>query len=254
MSDPPPNRDRHNEWLTTANGCAPGTPSSSATNKRPAAGRTPSTVRKSWDTTLAYTCSAAAATAKVHELGRQVCPDAGKRRTAVTHRDVVGPRARPSSRRHHRPRVALDVQLSQRCGVDHAGRRLEEQRIDDAEDGGRAADADGERGDRGGGEAGLLAQQAERNADVLPHALDDGFPAGVAHTILHGFDAADLDAGGTDRGVAAHAVRHLLVDYRLLVLAQLVGQLLFGAGFRQQGAQAADQPAKRAITALRARL
>ena len=42
--------------------------------------------------------------------GRQVGRDAGKRRPAVAHRDVVDPRARPAVRRLHVARVAFDVQ------------------------------------------------------------------------------------------------------------------------------------------------
>ena len=62
--------------------------------------------------------------------------------------------------------------------------------------------------------------------------------------ILHGFNAADLDAGGADGGVAAHAAGHLLFDRRFQVLPQFVVQVLFRAMFLEQAAKPADDAAE----------
>ena len=50
--------------------------------------------------------------------------------------------------------------------------RPQEHRVDDAEDGGRRADAECERDDRDGAEAGVSRQQSQRIVDVLQHRLD----------------------------------------------------------------------------------
>ena len=141
--------------------------------------------------------------------------NAGKRRPTVAHRDVVDPQARPAIWRLHRARVAFDVEPSQRSWVRHRGRRTQEQAIDDAEDRRRAADAERERRDRRRGEGRPLAQHAKGKAHVLPHALDDRFPADVPHPIFHRLDAADLDACGANGRVAAHARWTLSVRRRV---------------------------------------
>ena len=50
------------------------------------------------------------------------------------------------------------------------GERLEQDRIEDAEDGSGGADAEGEREDGGDGEARAVAKLADRVADRLEHA------------------------------------------------------------------------------------
>ena len=186
----------------------------------------------------------AAAAAYINERRRQIGRDAGERRPAIAHRGVVGPRARPAVRRSHVARVAFDVQPAHGSRVRYPGWRTEEQRIDHAEDRRRAADTEGERRDCGRGEGGLLAQHTERKTYVLKHALDHRLPADVANAILHGLNAADLDAGGADGGVAAHAAGHFSFDRRLQVLPQFVVQVLFRAILLEQPAEPADDAAE----------
>ena len=48
------------------------------------------------------------------------------------------------------------------------GERLEQHRVDDGEDGGVGSDAQGQRGDGGDGEAGVLEEHVQRMFDVVP--------------------------------------------------------------------------------------
>ena len=75
------------------------------------------------------------------------------------------------------------------------GKRLQHEVVDEGEDGGVGADAEGQREDGDGGEAGTFGHHAETVADVVPDAFGGGLPGGGADFVLDGFGAAHLDAG-----------------------------------------------------------
>jgi hypothetical protein len=75
------------------------------------------------------------------------------------------------------------------------GQRPQRDAVDDAEDGGGGADAERDREDRRGGEAGLLAQHARAVAQVLEQMAGESDAARVAARFLHLFGAAGLPLG-----------------------------------------------------------
>ena len=105
---------------------------------------------------------------------------------------VVGHARRPCPVRDARARIGV-VHVDELLGVRH-GQRLQQHRVDDRENRGVGADADGERQDGGGGEAAVLPQQPGREFTLLkqtihvsprqPFLLDTGFG-------VRGFGAAN---------------------------------------------------------------
>ena len=62
------------------------------------------------------------------------------------------------------------------------------------------------------GEARGLSQRAEAVARVLPQIVQPRFPARLAHVILDGGQAAQLDARGAHGGIAAQACLQVALD------------------------------------------
>ncbi len=73
------------------------------------------------------------------------------------------------------------------------GKRLQEHRVDDAEDRRRGADAQRERGHRRGREPGVLPQGAKAVAKVAADGSEEGPESRVAHALLDLLDPPDLD-------------------------------------------------------------
>ena len=69
-----------------------------------------------------------------------------------------------------------------RSGVG-VGERLEQDGVDDGEDGGVGSDAEGERGDGSEGKAGIVGEHAQRMLDVVPEG---------AHSVLRWEFACDV--------------------------------------------------------------
>ncbi|PYX49872.1 MAG: hypothetical protein DMG76_36170 [Acidobacteria bacterium] len=84
--------------------------------------------------------------------------------------------------------------------------------MDDAEDDCARADAEGERQDCDGSEAGGLAEHASSEAQILPTGRHKRFPAGRAHDFLRDFEAPSLQAYCPKRILAAHPLRHLFLS------------------------------------------
>jgi hypothetical protein len=73
------------------------------------------------------------------------------------------------------------------------GQRAKQDGVEQGEDGGVGADAEGE-GEQGDeGEAGALEEAAEAETDVLEGIVEGGFPAGGPDLVLDGAAAADFD-------------------------------------------------------------
>ena len=85
------------------------------------------------------------------------------------------------------------------------GKRLEEDAVDDSEDGGIGADAEGEREDGDGGEGRILAQAADGVAHVLHEDFEGGTDADVADILFDLFHTAEIAAGFLERAFSGHA-------------------------------------------------
>jgi hypothetical protein len=85
------------------------------------------------------------------------------------------------------------------------GKIAEQDLVDEGEDGGVGADAEGEREQGDQGEAGALGERAEAEAGVLEEAVEGGFPAGGPDLMLDGVAAAYFGAGGAAGGFRIHA-------------------------------------------------
>ena len=120
--------------------------------------------------------------------------------------------------------------------------RLQDDRIEQAEDGRRRPDPERQRQRGGGGETWRFAQAAKRIPDVLPHTFDGRFPADVTHAVLHRLRAAKLQPGGTRGCFGRHPGADVLVDDVLEEVVQLGVELLFHGTPLQQTSQSADDP------------
>ena len=119
--------------------------------------------------------------------------------------------------------------------------RLQHRRVHDAEHDGVGADAEGQREDGDGGEAGRGTQRADRVADVLPQLVEPADRTCVALRLLGLLDAAE----GAARGEARLLGRQALADEVVFELAQvgrhLAGQLALGAAGTQERQQAHEE-------------
>src|SRR4051812_16875514 len=106
------------------------------------------------------------------------------------------------------------------------GKRLEDQGVDDAEDGGGGADAEGDGRDGDGGESLRVAEGAEGEAHVLPEHVDESKTAHIASLLGVAGDVAEAAAGGprclvrhgTRSGTKVHRVE---LEVQLHLLAEL---------------------------------
>ncbi len=84
-------------------------------------------------------------------------------------------------------------------------KRLEKNSVDDTEDCGVGADAEGEREDRDRGEAGIFAQHAEGETKILKRGFDEGKAAEFAICFFELGIAAKADARGASGFFGGHA-------------------------------------------------
>ena len=90
--------------------------------------------------------------------------------------------------------------------------RPEERRIDQAEDGAVRADAERERQDRRGGEAGVLAEHAHRRNQILAECVECRDSVLIAISFLRLRRAAQADQRVPPRLVGRHARAQVVVD------------------------------------------
>ena len=117
-------------------------------------------------------------------------------------------------------RVLRSTDEHESIGIPHR-QRLQENRVEQAEDGRGDADRQRQREDDSGGEARRADQAARTVARVEPDALGDGFPAHVVHAIPHGGGATQFPPRRTDRVLARQAGSEVLIDGGFEVGAKL---------------------------------
>ncbi len=120
----------------------------------------------------------------------------------------------------------------------------QQHRIDDAEDRGRGADADGERDERGGGEQRRASQHAHGIASVLIERGPPGcaFHWGSLHVfgdsaalLPHAVGGADTRRGPRARVGLAQSLRHEAADEHLRMKLQLARDLIGRRGRALRG-------------------
>lgn len=122
--------------------------------------------------------------------------------------------------------------------------RLQQHRVDGAEDRGRSADADRERGERHDREAWVGNELADAEAHVAHAVVEEARPAGVADIVLDAFDAAECDRTRAPR-LGGRLARALPIGgLHLEMCAQLFVQLALFATAEQDGAKAGDDVRK----------
>ena len=110
------------------------------------------------------------------------------------------------------------------------GEALEEHGVDDCENRGVCADAQGERRDRHRGETRILRERAGREAQVPPGRLEEREPPAVPHGFLRRFDAPELANRLAAGLLGRHPRAHGVVDVHLDVGLELLDHLPFLAG------------------------
>jgi hypothetical protein len=119
--------------------------------------------------------------------------------------------------------------------ADHAGRDgLKEEGVDEAEDHGIGADADGETRRGGGGEGGVLAQIAGGVAEILAESREPGEGGVFAAGFLGAVDAAeaveDFAAGIVRRGAGGDLLADAHVEMESEFLVEILLELLGAEG------------------------
>jgi hypothetical protein len=148
---------------------------------------------------------------------------------------VVGIRKRAA-------RAELDrlEQAGQTGGI-AVGQRLDQGGVYKREDGYAGAHAQAQHQDRGAGEAGVLAQVADRIARIPQQVFEERDAAAVAPSLLGGFDAAQLQNGIAARLVRGHAGAQVVGGVQLQMSFDFIRHLAIPAGGWQQAGEA-DQP------------
>ena len=118
--------------------------------------------------------------------------------------------------------------------------RLEQECVDDGENGGVAADAGAERHDDDGREAARLPQHPGRYAEIAPQVLEQRQRARLAVAFLGLFDAAHCAPSRGACLVAGHAPPPELVFEDGQVRRHLPRELLFSPSGPQKVAEAAE--------------
>ena len=131
-------------------------------------------------------------------------------------------------------RNAGEIHSFLRLGFEHddeligrgVGQWLEQNGVDDAEDGGVRADAEGEGENRNRGEAGILAHHAERVTRVGDESFEPEAAALLAAIFFYAFHCAELQRRLASRFVGRHSSCDVCGGLLLDVETQLVVRLL----------------------------
>ena len=123
------------------------------------------------------------------------------------------------------------------------GQTLDEHGVDDREDRRVRADAQGERRDRDGGEAGVLAERAGREAEVLPGPLEERQAAAIPHRLLRDVEPAELPDRFAPRLLRRHSAAHGVVDVHLDVGLELLRQVPLLASPPEESGEPGEEPA-----------
>ena len=119
--------------------------------------------------------------------------------------------------------------------------RPEEDGIDEGEDRGVCADAEGERQDRDRAETRALPQGAQREPDILANAVEKREAARVPALLFPRLDRPHLAPGGVAGAGGSHAGGDVFVLEALQVIAQLRVELLLCAAAAAAANEDADE-------------
>ncbi len=109
------------------------------------------------------------------------------------------------------------------------GKRAQEHRVHDAEDGGVGSDAQSKREDGGEGEAGTLAHGAQAEAEIAEEAIQPGPAAVEVEALLSGTDIAESATSLEGSFVGRDAFLAKIVGFKLEVGADFFGKIGFAA-------------------------
>src|ERR1700732_2463462 len=121
------------------------------------------------------------------------------------------------------------------------GQGAEEDGVEQGEDGGVGSDAEGEREQGDGGEAGALEQAADAEANVLKEVVEGGFPAGGPDLVLDGGAAAGFFGGFAPGGFGGEAGALLGGGGGLEVGVELFVEFVVEAGLVEERFEAGDE-------------
>jgi hypothetical protein len=102
------------------------------------------------------------------------------------------------------------------------GEQAQDELIEQRENGGVCADADGERGDRDRGEKRIAAKLARAVANVSPESFEPIYGSRFVAIFVMDGQIPELAARGCDRVFARHALREVAFGELLEVLANFV--------------------------------
>src|ERR1035438_2572478 len=117
------------------------------------------------------------------------------------------------------------------------GKRPQQHAVDDAEDGAIRADGERQREHNHHGEAGVLAQRAQRVSQVAPKVFDVIGASHIAAFLLNLRHAAQLAERGAARFGGRHARGEILFHLLFKMEAQFLVEIFFHALPARQGAQ-----------------
>src|SRR5262249_20519715 len=116
--------------------------------------------------------------------------------------------------------------------------------VNDGEDGGVGADSEGDGQESDASESGILTQDAQRVANVVPGGFEEVDAAGFAASFLNLTGASEIEADAAERFLTAEAGRDGFLQLMIEVEAELVIELgVHGAG-PEDGAQAVEDVAE----------
>jgi hypothetical protein len=118
------------------------------------------------------------------------------------------------------------------------GQRAEKYGVDDGENRGVCANAQGHGGDGDGCETRILSQHAEREAEVLRELVEEGKTALIAMGFFCRLDAAKFDERLAARFGGAEAAAEIVLDVELQVGFEFGGELAVTGVFVKEAGDA----------------
>src|SRR5579883_513191 len=121
------------------------------------------------------------------------------------------------------------------------GQRLEQNGIDDTENGGVGADTQGERQDRDSGKSRTLAERAKGVAEVLEKGIKPGQPAEFPIDFLELCGATEANPRGADGLFMAHATAKIFFCEQIEMAFELAFEFLVHKARREPSANAGGE-------------
>jgi len=95
------------------------------------------------------------------------------------------------------------------------GQRFQHHGVQEGEDGGVRANAQGQSEHNNNAETRRFAEGTNTEADVAPDSFYNRFPSGSIHNLLRHFDTASLQAHSANGSGAGHSLSHLFLSSHL---------------------------------------